>query len=267
MNGRRLLLTLSNNTREYLNKMDTIFYQFSVSHYCEKARWALDYKGVQYQVKDLLPGLHILTLRKKVKGTSLPVLSMNGVYVQGSDQIIDFLDQTVATKPLTPVDAVLRTEAENWETFAANQLGTPYSVFYYSNMLQNPELLRQRYIQTSPWYGSLYYAITFNRISQRIRELYNINTNSAQQARATIEVGLQKLEHHLQSRSYLVGDQFTRADLSVAALISPLALPPQLAYNRLPAHPAMVELRKHFAGSPVIQWVNDIYQTHRSYLE
>jgi glutathione S-transferase len=31
-------------------------YQFQFSHYCEKARWALDYKGLAYAPKNLLPG-------------------------------------------------------------------------------------------------------------------------------------------------------------------------------------------------------------------
>jgi glutathione S-transferase len=33
-------------------------YQFQFSHFCEKARWALDYKDLPYTCKNLLPGLH-----------------------------------------------------------------------------------------------------------------------------------------------------------------------------------------------------------------
>lgn len=206
--------------------METLLYQFNFSHYCEKARWALDYKGVRYQVKILLPGLHLYTLCRIVKDTSLPVLSMNGAHIQGSDHIIDFLDRAITTNLLTPGDPALRTEAQNWETFAATHLATPYAVFHYSNLLKTPDLLRKRFTQNGPWYGPLFYAVTFRRICQRLRELYKITQDSADQARATIEAGLQKLEQHLHSRSYLVDDQFTRADLSVAALLSPLAMPP-----------------------------------------
>ncbi|MGR9114583.1 MAG: glutathione S-transferase N-terminal domain-containing protein [Gammaproteobacteria bacterium] len=31
-------------------------YRFPVSHYCEKVRWALDYKQLDFQTKNLLPG-------------------------------------------------------------------------------------------------------------------------------------------------------------------------------------------------------------------
>ncbi|WRH66879.1 MAG: glutathione S-transferase N-terminal domain-containing protein [Planktothrix sp. GU0601_MAG3] len=37
--------------------------QFSTSHYCRKARLALGYKGVSYQVENLTPGLHTLKLK------------------------------------------------------------------------------------------------------------------------------------------------------------------------------------------------------------
>ncbi len=244
--------------------MDTLLYQFSVSHYCEKARWSLDYKSVPYKIKNLLPGMHRLTLRGKVKDTTLPVLRMNGNYIQGSDHIIDFLDETIPTNMLSPTHPDQRAEASHWENFASTELATPFAVFHYSHMLETPYLLRQRYIQNGPWYGPLYFAITFKRICQVIRDLYKINQNSADQARATIEAGLQKLEQHLHSRTYLVGDQFSRADLSVAALLSPLARPAQLATNSSNAYPAFTQFHTQLADSPVIQWVNQLYQNHRS---
>jgi len=245
--------------------MDTLLYQFYNSHYCEKVRWALDYKRVPYQVKNLLPGLHILALRGKVQDTSLPVLRMNENFIQGSNHIIDFLDRTITTNPLTPENPDQRTEAEHWEAFASTELATPYSVFYYGHMLENPELLRQRYVQNGPWYGPLFFALAFGRICQRIGELYNITQNSADQARERIETALQKLEQHLQSRSYLVGDYFTRADLSVAALLSPIARPVQLEVYIGSTYPAAItEFQAHLYNSAVIQWVRRIYQTHRN---
>ncbi len=32
-------------------------YEFAISHYCEKVRWALDYKGVAYESRVLAPAL------------------------------------------------------------------------------------------------------------------------------------------------------------------------------------------------------------------
>ena len=40
------------------------------SHYCEKARWALDYCGVPYTEDAHLPGLHIRPTRRAGGGPS-----------------------------------------------------------------------------------------------------------------------------------------------------------------------------------------------------
>ena len=245
--------------------METLLYQFAISHYCEKARWALDHKKVAYQIKNLLPGLHILALRGKVEDTSLPVLRINGKYIQGSDQIIDVLEQIITAYPLTPTNPMQRDDAQYWESFATTELAAPYGVFYYSHMLEYPHLLRQRYSQNGPWYTPFFFALTFNRICQRLREMYNITNSSANQARERIEAALQKLQQHLQSRTYLVGNQFSRADLSVAALLSPLARPAQMATYRSNVYPDVInEFQAQFDGSSVMQWVRQIYQTHRN---
>lgn len=243
--------------------MDTLLYQFQFSHYCEKARWALDYKGLPYQVNNLLPGLHRLSLRGKVKATSLPVLRVAGTYIQGSDFIIDHLDQAIPARRLTPALPDQRAEAAQWESFASTELANPFTVFHYSHMLDTPGLLRQRYTQDGPWFALLYYAVTFKRLCQVIREMYKIDDSSGVRSRATIEAGLHKLEQHLNSRSYLVGNQFSRADLSVAALLSPLAVPEQLAANTVNTYPALAQFQSQFADSPVIQWVKRIYHDHR----
>jgi len=50
-------------------------YVFAISHYCEKARWALDYPAVDYELMYLAPGMHANLLADLgVAGSSLPVL-------------------------------------------------------------------------------------------------------------------------------------------------------------------------------------------------
>src|SRR6187397_1237510 len=48
---------------------------FGFSHFCEKARWALDWHGIAYQEIGWPPGVHrILAKRCGAKGTTLPIL-------------------------------------------------------------------------------------------------------------------------------------------------------------------------------------------------
>src|SRR6187397_1382247 len=60
----------------------TTLYQFEFSHFCEKARWALDYKGLAHERRNLLPGLHARVARKLASNSSLPILVDNGAVVQ-----------------------------------------------------------------------------------------------------------------------------------------------------------------------------------------
>src|SRR5690349_3667970 len=51
-----------------------VLHQFPISHYCEKTRWNLDLKGLDYGIKNLLPGPHAVINRLKVGAASVPVL-------------------------------------------------------------------------------------------------------------------------------------------------------------------------------------------------
>ena len=51
-----------------------VLYQLSVSHYCEKIRWALDHKRLSHRTESLLPGLHVAKMAKMGLKSSLPVL-------------------------------------------------------------------------------------------------------------------------------------------------------------------------------------------------
>lgn len=61
------------------------------SHYCERARWALDRSGIRYIEERLAPGAHILRLKRLgAATTSLPLLLFpDGSICQGSDLILD----------------------------------------------------------------------------------------------------------------------------------------------------------------------------------
>ena len=47
-------------------------YQFPISHYCEKIRWALEFKNIDHEIKNLIPGLHLLKTKKLAPESSVP---------------------------------------------------------------------------------------------------------------------------------------------------------------------------------------------------
>jgi glutathione S-transferase len=48
-------------------------YTFNLSHFSEKARWTLDYEGISYEERVLLPGPHQLVTRRIARRTHVPV--------------------------------------------------------------------------------------------------------------------------------------------------------------------------------------------------
>jgi glutathione S-transferase len=78
---------------------------FNLSHFCEKARWALDWHGIAYSEISWAPGLHrVLLKRCGANGSTIPVLLDDETIVQGSSAIIDWAENRVqaSTRSLSP---------------------------------------------------------------------------------------------------------------------------------------------------------------------
>ncbi|MBU2254901.1 MAG: glutathione S-transferase N-terminal domain-containing protein, partial [Gammaproteobacteria bacterium] len=68
-------------------------YQFPISHYCEKTRWHLDHKGLDFQVDNLFPGLHRLKSKRLAGIVTLPILKDGEQVIGDSTQIALYLEQ------------------------------------------------------------------------------------------------------------------------------------------------------------------------------
>lgn len=110
-------------------------YQFPISHYCEKIRWALDYKKVDYQVVNMLPGLHIKKARRLAGTAEVPILVHDDKVVQNSSEIITYIDENFNGPPLTPVNKDHRDSSLEWESFVDQELGPFLRVYFYHTLL------------------------------------------------------------------------------------------------------------------------------------
>ncbi|MDX2099204.1 MAG: glutathione S-transferase family protein [Leptolyngbyaceae cyanobacterium bins.59] len=190
--------------------------QFSTSHYCRKARLALGYKGITYEVANLTPGLHALRLKPLTGTTTVPVLFPNDpaypLVISDSSNILRFLEANFPTPPLLPSDETLQAESWLLEDWLDESIGTATRFVYYDyrsgeGKAIDPSLFSQVLIRV-------------------VRSQYQINPTTAQLATARLTQALHTLSLRWQHRPYLVGDSFSVADLTAAALLSPLALIP-----------------------------------------
>jgi len=100
-----------------------VLWQFTASHYNEKARWALDWKGVAHVRRSLLPGPHALKIRRMTGQTAVPVLVLDGRAIHDSTRIIEALEQAYPDPPLYPREPAERRRALDLEEFFDVELG------------------------------------------------------------------------------------------------------------------------------------------------
>ena len=71
-------------------------WHIEISHYSEKARWALAYKGVEHRRRAPLPGAHMpvaLWLTRGERATTFPILSLDGRNIGDSSAIVEALGE------------------------------------------------------------------------------------------------------------------------------------------------------------------------------
>jgi glutathione S-transferase len=95
---------------------------------------------------------------------------------------------------------------------------------------------------------------------------YNITPEAAQESRSKLEAELDWLESKLaDGRSYLAGDYFSRADLTVASLLAPFACADEIPPYRDRTFPdALAADRERWGRRPVMRWVTEQYEAHRA---
>lgn len=217
--------------------MAIVLHQFPISHYCEKVRWALDYKGLEYRLKNHLPGLHFKKMKAVVPLSSVPVLEHDGHYVQGSATIISYLDAQFPARSLTPQAAQAREEALRWETFCDDNVGPHVRRYCYHTLLDYPDLVIPFFAQGGPFWGKAFLRVIFPKLQGVMRKAMQIREPQVSESRATLEQAIQTLSQAYAERPYLAGEQFSRADLAAASLLAPLFMPQQYGLKWPPTMP------------------------------
>lgn len=244
--------------------MALTLYQFPVSHFCEKARFALQFKGVEYRVVNLLPGLHARTTRAIAARSSVPVLVTDDARpVQGSAEIISYLDDAYPERLLTPLHPEQRQQALEWERWLDRGIGVDVRRYCYHHTLPDRRLSIALLGADGPWYGRLYLRCGYRRLERTMRRLMAIDADSAAQSLQRIEAALERLCRQYDRADYLVGRQFSRADLTAAALLAPLFQPD--TYGMVWPQPMPAALQATMARlAPRLDWARRLYRDYRS---
>jgi glutathione S-transferase len=242
-----------------------VLWHIKVSNFNEKARWALDYKGIRHIRRDPLPGAHMLValvLTRRV--ATFPVLELDGRAIGDTTRIIAALEQRFPDPHLYPAEPDQRRRALDLEEFFDENLGHDVRRVAFWELLREPDFVRSRAEEiTTPRQGRFLNA-TLPVMTAMLYRRYSINEQSAAQSLLKVRAAMRLIDEVLAGGEYLVGERFTVADLTGAALLAPIIAPPEFPYGgHLPLPPRLQEIADELCALPAAEWVLRTYARHR----
>ncbi|MGO9822918.1 MAG: glutathione S-transferase family protein [Solirubrobacteraceae bacterium] len=243
-----------------------VLWQLELSHYNEKVRWALDLKRIPHVRRSLLPGVHVAVTSRLSGGTvrTTPMLTLDGRVVGDSTRIIQLLERRWPEPALYPADPEHRARALELEEFFDEQLGPHIRRAVYFVLLDHPDVVMPLFMHGQRLPARLLLRGMFPILKPLMRDRMEIEPEAAELSRELTFAAMDCLERELGPSGYLVGDSFTIADLTAAALFYPVVLPPEFPYplaTEVP--PAGREVIESLAARPGARWVADVYARHR----
>ncbi len=242
-----------------------VLHQFRGSHFNDKVRWALAHKQLLHLRISHLPGPHQAAMRKLSGQTSTPVLTIDDEVIAGSARIIDALEQRFPQRPLYLRDARLRAEALalqarfDAEVEPATRT-VAFSVFvrelgYVARLFAHGESLPKRW-------G---YRMALPAVRPLMAKANGVTPENVARSFDAVERALDWVATAARQGA-LVGNEFSVADLTVAALLSPVVLLDHPDMRQRPPVPvALTELLSRWQGHPAVPWVQAQYREHRPF--
>jgi glutathione S-transferase len=239
-------------------------FQFEFSHYNEKARWGLDYKGIAHHRVSLLPGPHGARIRRLTGQTSLPVLRSGGEVIAGSASILAWLEERHPEPPLLPRDPTSRRTALAIQERFDREVGPQIRQAAFFDILTDARFASALFAIGQRGIRKTVYRLVFPLLIPVLRRNMNIDAETAEAGRRRTLAALDFVAHTSAGTGHLVGDSFTIADLTAAALLFPTALPGELPFTvPQPMAPAMASWLSRWADHPGVRWVKETYRRNR----
>ena len=246
-----------------------VLWHIEISHFNEKARWALDYKGVEHERRAPTPGAHMAVALWLTRGRhkTFPVLQLDG----RGDRRLDGDHRRAGARASPTRRCIRRTRRAPPGAGARGVLRRGAGA---ARCACSPSTRRRRTRRSSSasrstcspaaWpsigpvrAGAMRFFSTFTGLRYGVK-----SDRRAELAKAKVLAALDRLEAELGAGEYLVGDRFTVADLTAASLLYPLVQPPE--GPSLPPSPAGFErFRAPLKERPGYRWVEEMFAKHR----
>jgi glutathione S-transferase len=233
-----------------------------ISHYCEKARWALDRAGIAYRERAHLQVLHWIPVSRAGGNKTAPVLIWGDrVFADSADIVAEASAKAPPDRGLYPDDPAAAAEVRTLQGSFDARLGPEGRRWMY-NALRGHRDIAVAYGCTGvpAWQR---WALPFAYpVATRIIDRYlDVTPATAARSEAAVRATFDEVAGRLSDgRPYLCGERFSAADLTFASLASPLLMPPEYGVplpqpEELPVAMAATvrELREHPAGAHALK--------------
>jgi glutathione S-transferase len=242
------------------------------SHFCEKARWALDHARVAYREEGHLPGLHRRAVgRARGKAGSVPVLVLDGDGVlDDSPLIVRWADARASSdRKLFPSGGREKEEALALERHFDVDFAPHVRRFAYFHLLPNRTLALELMRIETPWLEHAIVRLGFPLLTRLMRRAMHIDLEHATRSRDKMRTVFDETSKRLgDGRPYLLGDRFGAVDIAFAAFASPLFAPAEHPVRRKSsAQPpaAILEEAATLRETPAGRFALRMYRDHRSH--
>jgi glutathione S-transferase len=251
------------------------------SHFCDKARWALDRAGIRYREEGHVPLAHMLPALRAGGRRSVPVLVTEGRVLADSTDILHFADERVpAESSLFFRDAPeLRSEAEALEAQFDAELGPASRRVVYHHLLPDPALsltvMSGAFGPSTPlgllpprWLNPTTFQLYFPVARALMQKAMRIDEAGVARSQSALRAVFDRVNERLrEGRRFLVGERFSAADLTFAALAVPVLLPPEFPVPMPPPGDFPASLRDLIASlraEPAGAYGLRLYRDHRA---
>ena len=234
-----------------------------ISHFCEKARWALERAGLPYREERHVQGVNrIVSWRSGGHGT-LPVLICEAGVLAESEAILRYADWHLPEPARLFPDGAPEVTALCRELDAG--LGPDGRRWIYAHMLEHKELmLRFNDAGVPRWEDRMMHTL-WPVVERWGRRELEVRPDTLERDRPRVEAVFDAIAARLDDgRPYLFGERFTAADLTFAALAASAVLPPDYGTplpqpDELPDTVAsdVRAFREHPAGAFALRLVRD----------
>lgn len=200
-------------------------YQFELSQYSEKVRLILDYKELEYRKIEVTPGVGQIELLRMSGQRQVPVLKDGDTVVADSTEIAMYLERKYPEKPLIPTDAKQRGLCLMMEEWADASIGFKARKAILGALNKYPNFRTSILPKETPDVLKSLVSAVPSEVFDLLGTGVGLGTDTIREAETGLKQDFEALCLLLEDSPYLIGEQPTLADLTVAGLSIVLKFP------------------------------------------